>query len=325
MAHTTEPLRLPRLEREIARLAAAHPAAGVLGVCAIHVESGQRAEHNAQRRFPLASTYKLPIALQVLRTADEGRLRLDDMVTLEAGDISPGSGLIKDQLIRPGVALSVANLLDLALRVSDNTASDRLLRLAGGPSAVNAFLAAHGLGDLRVDRLTRELLVDFNGLPDVPAGAAWSLGAFTARYDAQPEAQRRAARRAFIHDPRDTGTPAAMAALLAAVQRRTLVSALACERLLDILRGCQTGAGRLRGLLPPATPIAHKTGSLADYVVNDAGLIELPEAGGTLAIAAFVAAEDPQAGAAAEHERLIAHVARAAYDYFVLGHAGPPA
>ena len=61
---------LARLEREIARLA--ELSGGTVGAAAIHLETGREAYHNAGMRFPMASTYKVPIAVQLLSRVDRG-------------------------------------------------------------------------------------------------------------------------------------------------------------------------------------------------------------------------------------------------------------
>jgi beta-lactamase class A len=54
--------------------------------------------------------------------------------------LHPGSGTLTDLFAQPGVALSVRNLMELMLLISDNSATDVLLRIAGGGDAVKARL-----------------------------------------------------------------------------------------------------------------------------------------------------------------------------------------
>ena len=65
----------------------------------------------------------------------------------------------------PGLQLSVANLIEVMITESDNTATDVSMGLAGGPAAVTENLRRLGITDFRVDRLTGEILRDFYGLP----------------------------------------------------------------------------------------------------------------------------------------------------------------
>src|ERR1041384_8504999 len=68
---------LQRLEREMARLA--NVAGGRVGATAIHLETGRRVSLNGAERFPMASTVKVPIAVELLRRVDAGQVKLDQM------------------------------------------------------------------------------------------------------------------------------------------------------------------------------------------------------------------------------------------------------
>ena len=61
---------LARLEQEVARLAPL--AGGTVGVAAVHLESGREVYFNRVEPFPMASTYKVPIAVQLLTRVDQG-------------------------------------------------------------------------------------------------------------------------------------------------------------------------------------------------------------------------------------------------------------
>jgi beta-lactamase class A len=103
-----------------------------------------------------------------------------------------------------------------------------------------------------------------------------------------------------------------MARLLAMIWRGEALGAERTAQLLDIMLRCETGAMRLKGLLPPDIPVRHKTGSLGVGVANDVGIIDLPDAS-HLVVAVFV--KEATRDVAAQ-ERTIAQIARAAYDYF---------
>ncbi|MGL5807887.1 MAG: serine hydrolase [Xenococcaceae cyanobacterium] len=76
---------------------------------------------------------------------------------------------------------------------------------------------------------------------------------------------------------------------------------------------CETGASRLKGLLPKEVVVAHKTGT--DFLAtNDAGFITLPDRKGHIAIAVFVKNSDKPMP---EQEKAIAEVARSVYSFFV--------
>lgn len=303
---------LARLRAEVERLSA--PARGRVGVGIIHLESGRELFVNADEPFPMASTFKVPVAVQLLTQVDARTVRLDSMVTLAPGDLHPGSGTLSNLFDDPGVSLSLRNLLELMLLISDNSATDLVLRAAGGGRAVNARLAALGVSGISVDRPTIQLIADAIGVKDLGPEQSWTLAGFNARARlVSPDAQRAAAA-AFYQDRRDTATPLGMARLLQRIWRREALSAESSNLLLDIMLRCETGALRLKGLLPPGTDVMHKTGSLGIGVANDVGIIRLPDGAGHVVVAAFV--KESQADVATQ-ERVIAQVARAAYDYFL--------
>ncbi len=301
-----------RLYNEITRIAAR--AAASVGVCAIHLESEERILFNADRSFPLASTYKIPIAMRLLMLAEQGQCSLEQMIEITTEDLSPGSGAIKDLFAIPGVQLSVQNLLGLAIRFSDNTASDIVLRLAGGGHEVTKMLSERGINEIRVDRPARQIICDFYGFGDLSSEQSWSLLRFRTRLKESTPEQRKAGIEAFRNDPRDRGTPAALASVVARLQKGEFLNPKYSDLLLDLMRRCRTGPGRLKGQLPAGTIVAHKTGSLEGLVANDAGIIELPDNRGRVAIAALAESiETPTS----DLELTIARIARSIYDAFL--------
>jgi len=123
-----------------------------------------------------------------------------------------------------------------------------------------------------------------------------------------------AAKQAFYQDRRDTATPEGMARLLAKISRGEALGPERTAQLLDIMLRCETGAMRLKGLLPPEVPVRHKTGSLGIGVANDVGIIDLPDGAGRVVVAVFVKESTRDVAA---QELAIAQIARAAYDYFL--------
>jgi beta-lactamase class A len=307
---------MDRVHREIARIASAVDA--ITGLCAIHVESGERISLNADKSFAMASTYKVAIVAQLLHLVDQGKLSLDQPVEIQRSDLGAGSGLVTEFLGYSGVHLSIRSLLGLTLRLSDNTASDILLRLAGGPDAVTSFIRAKGIVDLRVDRSTKQILTEYSGLLDQLPDAEWSIERFTSLASAVTESARRAAQEAYLADPRNRCNPAAMANLLVLLHRGEIISEQQRDLMVATMEICQTGPGRLKGMLPPKTVVAHKTGTLEGdvaSVINDVGMIRLPDDRGHVAIAVYVQATRRST---AEYEGLIAHLSRCVFDYFTL-------
>jgi beta-lactamase class A len=261
----------------------------------------------------MASAFKVPIAVQLLTRVDQGEIGLDQMVEIKQSDLHPGSGTLTELFNKPGVALSVRNLLELMLLISDNSATDIALRLAGGPAAVTARMRALGCEGIRVDRSTAVLIGDWLGVANLPPEEKWTPATWMLLAAAVKPEDRAAAAKRFDADPRDTSTPDAMARLLERIQRKDLLKQNSGELLLDILRRCKTGEARLKGLLPQGTVVAHKTGTIGG-TTNDVGIITLPDGAGHVAIAVFVKASEKEIPA---RERAIAEVARAVHDFFL--------
>lgn len=295
------------VDAEVSRLAAG--AGGVVGIAAWRLDGkGPRILLNADAAFPMASTYKVPLAGKIFDMVDKGQLRLDTMLDVPQDMMSP-SEVIADRFIHPGISISVHNLLELMLTQSDNTATDVLMNAAGGPAAVTAWVRTQGVNAMRVDRDTNRLLRDFYRLGEGPLSDA-----FDAAAKADPSLLGKGAKpdAAFDADPRDTASPAAMAALLTRMFAGKALSPESTKAFIAIMERCRTGAARLPGQMPPGTTVAHKTGTIGG-TVNDVGMVSLPDGTGVV-IAAYV---KESASPVADRERAIAEIARTVRDYFL--------
>jgi len=310
------PANLTPLVQEIARIAGT--ISGTTGVAALHLETGRLVTWKGGVSFPMASVYKIPIAVQLLSRADRGEVDLDSLVAIAPTDLRPGSGAIVDLFEAPGVALSLRNLIRASLLVSDNTATDLVLDAAGGPEAVTGRLRALGIDGMRVDRSVLQMLLAVDGAEGAVVDDNFTRERFDAAVDAVPAHRRaEAAWRAFS-DVRDSSTPEAMVRLLEMVWSGEALSAESRALLLDVMAEC-ANSRRLLGMLPPdLSDPAHKTGTLwggGIYLANDAGIVELPNGVGHVAIAVFIKQSEDEIDAL---EPVIAQIARTVVDGFLL-------
>jgi beta-lactamase class A len=104
-----------------------------------------------------------------------------------------------------------------------------------------------------------------------------------------------------------------MLQLLLAIDNGTALSEKSREFLLGVMSRTRTGGGRLKGLLPKGTAVAHKTGTLGG-VANDVGFVTLPD-GRRFAIAVYTKSSTTSE---ANRDRAIAEVTRALYDFYYL-------
>jgi beta-lactamase class A len=297
------------LEREIARIAPL--SGGTVGLAAVHIESGKSVYVNADDQFPLASTYKVPIALAVFKLVEEGKLKLDQMVTIEPTDIhisAEWAGVFQ----APGVSLSLRNIIEPMLIFSENSATDIALKMAGGGEAVTARLKSLGIAGIRVDRSTADIISNPRGVDVWTNGkfdrAKWERGAA-----ALSKAREDSIAYYYAQDPRDHGSPRAMVGLLTRFWKGELLNQENTAYMLDIMYRCETGKGRIKGMLPPGTKVAHKTGTF-DGTTNDVGIIDLPN-GTHVAIAVYIKKSVKRGGP--DLEGTIAQASRAVYDYFL--------
>lgn len=233
----------------------------VIGVSAIHLESGKRLSIRSTERFPMGSVYKFPIALTVLRRVDAGALPLDRVVTIEPRDFSPGHSPLRDEAHGRPIVLTVRELLRHMVSMSDNTASDTLLRMVGAPSVTTRMAELNGNG-IRVDRSEKQMAADLSK----PGG---------------PER--------YAVDARDTSTPDAIADLLDTFWRgRDGLSKESHELLVHWMTQSPTGRRRIKAGVPEAT-LAHKTGTMPG-TVNDVGILTSRDGKHHVAIAIFTKA-----------------------------------
>ena len=185
---------------------------------------------------------------------------------------------------------TVLALLTEALTKSDNTANDKLMRVAGGPDTVRAMIVAKRLGAIRFYDGERALQSRIAGLT---WSQNFSIGdAFYKARNALPMSIRRSLFNRYIEDPYDGASPAALVETLTRLKRSELLSPSSTARLLTIMSNTRTGKNRLRGGLKPGWTLNHKTGTgqVLDGVqagYNDIGIITAPD-GRSYAVAVMI-------------------------------------
>ncbi|WP_293486069.1 class A beta-lactamase [Phenylobacterium sp.] len=259
---------------------AARAAPGVLGVGLANLESGQAFLLNGERRFPMQSVFKLPLAAAVLAEVDAGRARMDERFELTEEQLSPQHSPISAAWPARR-SFSLRDLLEATVVESDNTAADVLMKHIGGPGAVSAWLVGRRVPGVRVDRYERQLACDIAGMPSFRP--QWRTAeAFAAARAATPPTTRQAAQRAYMADPRDTATPRGMIEFLQMLDKEELISRASTRGLLRMMSRTARGAARLKAGLPRGAFLAHRPGTAAaDLGVsaahNDVGIFTLAD------------------------------------------------
>jgi beta-lactamase class A len=234
----------------VARLKAiCERAGGRCGVALMHVESGGSTSVGGDTRLPLYSVFKLPLAVAVLKEVEEGRLQLEQKIRVEPEEAAPGVKTNSD-LWQKASDRTLRELLEFSIVRSDNTSSDKMLELVGGPDAVTRRMRALGLQNIEVRATVKEFLKS---------------------PDAHP----------------NTATPGDLARLLVLLQKGEVLAPPQLEVLLGLMGRAVTGGRRLRAGPPAGTPVADKTGT-GPSTTNDVGIITLPGDRGHLALAVLL-------------------------------------
>lgn len=268
------------LTNQIATIAAT--AKGRVGVDAVILETGRNVFLLPDEHFPMQSVYKLHISMTVLSQVDAKKLRLDQRVRVEKSEmVGPAMHSPLRDANPNGTEITIEELIRFAIQESDGTASDVLMRLAGGAQAIQQYVVGLGVSDINIANTEDEI------------GRDWKI-----QYQ-------------------NWSTPRAATKLLRTLQEQSGLSKDSRALLLKFLIGSTPGAQRLKGLLPAGTVVAHKTGTSGSRegitaATNDIGIITLPN-GDHLAIAVFVS--DSPADVKTR-EGVIAKIARAVWDHW---------
>jgi beta-lactamase class A len=261
---------------------------GKVSVAVVHIETGNSAEVDASNELPLFSVFKLPLALAVLKNVEEGRLTLDQNVHIGPDELAVGTRANSARWQKP-VDFTIKQLLEFSIIESDNTSSEKLLQLVGGPQAVTERMHSFDLQHIDIRTNIKDYVASRSAGSGVPTRI-------------------------------NTGSALGLVKLLSGLQRGELLQPAQTELLIGMMERAKTGLRRLRGNLPPGTKVADKTGSgdlnpKTNFAIstNDVGLITLPDNRGHLAIAVLL---HDSTLTDAQQEKLIADLARAAFDVY---------
>jgi beta-lactamase class A len=253
---------------------------GEVGIAVREVDGDWSTSWNGRRFFPQQSVSKFWVALTALNAVDAGVLDLDQPVTIRREDLTLFHQPVAAQVGPNGYTTTLGNLLFRAMTTSDNTCNDAILRTAGGPAAVRAFLTRNRIDGIRFGPGERIMQARIAGMEWRPSFAVGN--GFNAARALVPAAARRSAFENYIADPVDGATVEGIVDALARLRRGELLSPRSTERLLSIMSQTRTGPQRLSGGLAPGWRIAHKTGTgqvlggtQAGY--NDIGILTSPE------------------------------------------------
>lgn len=258
----------------------------VVGVSIVGNNGKDKISINGEKRFPMQSVFKFHIGLLMLSEIDKGKFSLDQKIKIQKKDLLPDLySPIRDKYPE-GATLTIAEILEYTVSQSDNAGCDTLLRLLGGPQAVENYFVKNKFKDISI-KINEEVMQN-----------NWDL------------------------QFQNWTTPKAANKVLESFydNKKKLLSPKSYDFIWKVMRETSTGKNRLKGQLPEGTVVAHKTGwsgtnktTGITAAVNDIGIVFLPN-GQHFFISVFVTDSKEDAET---NEKIIADIAKATWDYFL--------
>jgi beta-lactamase class A len=217
----------------------------------------------------MCSTFKWIASALVLHRVDTGLEQLSRRVHYRADELVPNSPITSAHIGDEG--MTMAELCEAAITVSDNGAGNQLLKSFGGPAALTRYVRSLGDPMSRFDRTEPTLNQSLPG------------------------------------DLRDTTTPRAMCATLRAAALGDALSADSRAQLVGWMQASKTGGERLRAGVPQTWRVADKTGTGERGSTNDVAVMWPPDHAPLVVVAFLTQCNAP----AAKRNAALANVARA--------------
>lgn len=258
----------------------------LVGIAITGIDKQDTLGINADHHLPMQSVFKVPIAIVMLSEIDKGNFELDQEIKITKKDMTPEIWSPIREKYPKGVTLTIREILEYTLTLSDNIGCDVILKLLGGPQVVERYFTNMGFSDISIKINEKTMQSDW-------------------------ESQFR-----------NWATPREINKILQTfyVNEKNLLSLEQYDFLWSTMISTNTGLNQLKGQLPKHTVVAHKTGSSGTHkktgitaALNDVGVILLPN-GEYFVISVFVTNSKENQET---NEKIIADIAKQAWDYFV--------
>lgn len=290
-----------------------------IGISAVHIESGKSFNYRGGERFKMVSTVKLPVAIYLLDQINKDRASLRHMIRLEPHDLIPGSGQLGYFLTYPSLSISVHNLIESMMAISDNTSTDALIEYVGGLEKIRRYLKNEKFDDISIDNNMESLFEKSRGITFPAKKEGRELKHIVDIMSKVPLEKLRKSVKNLYGGKEDTTTPKEMTKLLIALKKGDLIGKDKSDMLLEIMSHCLDDK-RMRGDLPKRVKVAHKTGSWdknlgkgQNYgIFSDVGVIYLPNGKGHVAISLYT--DSRHSSDRKKHFAMISKATRMIYD-----------
>ncbi|RQO66125.1 class A beta-lactamase, subclass A2 [Pedobacter sp. KBW06] len=252
-----------------------------VGFSVMYLENQKIVSLNGDKHYPMQSVYKFHLALAVLNQVDQGKLKLDQKIFVKKSDLLQDTwSPLREKYLNGNVGLPLSEILKYTVSESDNNGCDILFRLIGGTGKADQFIKKQGIKEISITGTEEEMHKD-----DQVQFRNWT-------------------------------TPKAANNLLKKFLEGKVLKKTTEDFLMKIMEETVTGPGKIKGLLPKGTLVAHKTGNSGvnkegiTAASNDIGIVTLPN-GKKMLISAFVSMskESDQ-----ENDKIIAALTKAAFE-----------
>lgn len=234
------------LKDTIAVIAAS--AKATVGVAVMDLNTRETLTVNREKKFPMQSVFKFPLAMAILDQVDRGKLQLQQKIKVSKNDLSiPFASPLRDKYPEGNIDITLAELLRYTVSQSDNNGCDILFRLAGGTKAVNDYIHSIGANDIAIVATEKEM-----GVNSAVQYTNWCK-------------------------------PEAMLLLLEKLHSGTVLSKKSNAFLWQLMIETVNAPKRIKGALPAGTVVGHKPGTSGTSkdgftaTTNDVGIVELPD------------------------------------------------
>ncbi len=256
---------------------------GTLGVGILGLENRDTLTLNNHVHFAMQSVYKFHLGLAILNQVDKGNLKLNQKILIQKKDLLPNTwSPLREKYPNGNIEIPLSELLQFTVAQSDNNGCDILFRIMGGPRVVDNYIKSIGMTDVSI-RTTEEEMHK----TDSAQFSNWT-------------------------------TPWSAVQLLEKFYQKKILSPASHAFMWKVLTEANTGSGKIKGLLPTGTLVAHKSGLSGankegvTAATNDIGIVTLPN-GKHFIISIFYGNTKLSD---IESDKVIAEVTKAAWDYF---------
>lgn len=255
-----------------------------VGVSVSGFEDGFKYNKNGNKKLPTMSVFKFHIACAVLDLVDQGKFSLDQKILIKKSDLHENTwSPFREKYPNGNIEVTLSEIIDYTVALSDNNLCDILIELAGGTQAIQKSIDSKGVKDFQIKYTEHEMALN-----------DWK----------------------FLYENYTTTNSAVE--VLKKLYDGKLLSKKSTDYLMQIMLGTKTGTNKIVEQLPKGTPVAHKTGSSGkpDHILtvaeNDIGIVTLSN-GKHYAIAVFVSNSTE---AESVNCKIISDISKAVWDYF---------